>query len=475
MSVSYSGWLPYGTDDTSVMIRHPLTAEMTAADLNCSSKVYYGTGVDDGGIGLGRATFDTRKGMLLKNDTGYLSYRFTGLTDSTKLANGGQLTFEVSRDWVCTNENGSTGWNAAVLETIFAASQGGLDNMFNRTSIIATSFHSGSSANFNIWDKTTGTLRVHSAQKGEYIKINIGWGSSAKGGFTVLAIDGLPIMSAVRNNAAYSNKWNSFWFGSGNASNFLHSNYPGDCWIRNFQVSNRPPVFPVHPALSKVLYFGDSIVGNKLTNAPQMDCNGSLSILRSLANKGLFVGSIEAVTRSGRPVSSAQTAGANLNDEIQAYLVTHRPTMLYLRGGTNDSDSDIETNDFENALQTIIERAFGLNGQPSTTVQKMVVGNIPSKIQDTAYFTSGDEGRILKMNKVYDGIVEWFNATYPLRAGDLALARCYEYMKGNKPDPVTYIGQNSTTNPQDIHPAAGGNTLMGRAYGDATAIVLSAG
>jgi len=252
MNNSYQGFLPYGSDDSSVIVQHPLTSEFTANDLAGTSLSWWGTGKDDGGVGNGRPVFDAVKGMLTKNATGTIAPRITGMPRQLELTNGGQISIEVSRDWACSSESDSTGENI-VNEVLLAASQGGLDNIISKVGNLIATLHSSAGTGDHVWSNTTGTNRIHSSQKGDYILINIGWGAGTKGGFIAKAINGLRNLKGIRNFSAYTNKWNSWWIGSGNGANLMHTYYTGDAWVRNIQISSRPPVFPVHPLLSKVL------------------------------------------------------------------------------------------------------------------------------------------------------------------------------------------------------------------------------
>lgn len=473
----YPGWLPYGSNDDSVVLRLPLTEDFVAADANCSFITYAGTGVDDGGVGLGRATFDSERGMLAYNPTGTLSYRLVGLTRRAELDAGGQVSFQVPRDWLSSNESDSTGWsNSGSTETAIGPAQGGNEPLFSRSSVRLSGSLGGGFYNINRWSGATSqTQRIHSVGKDEYVTINVGWGSGIIGGHVILAVDGLPCMRSNRNNGSYANKWNRLWLGSMDGAGFMGSVYGGLAYLRNLQISSRAPIFPVHPTLGKCVMFGDSLVQDMATNAPNMDNNPAFAIIRPLAKKGLLPGEFVTQTHGGHQV--AQTGSMELYGELPG-LLSENPTTVFLRAGSNDTDSDSETSAFDADFKDMIEVILGLNSNPETSVQKLIIGTVPSRratLVNPTYDAGADPARVAAVNGDINAIPAWIEATHPSRHGDVAIADCYTRMGAETPGQAVFLGQlgDGLDYPGDIHPGPGGNFLAGLAYADALLRVLS--
>lgn len=435
------GWLPYGSDDSSVLLQIPLTASTDITGLSTAT----GTIEDASG------EFDSVLGYTPKG-AGYL--KIADLTGYADLDNEGQISMEVERDWLCrydadTWSNGDADEN----DTCFLGTQptAGTTNAKFITKDSASANDTalfGSSGIANVYT-TTGA-------KSRFLTVNIGWNGGKKGGSVWWAFDGLINGRAVRGgaNPNWTNVLKSIFIGADKdgASNV------GNYYCRNLQISNVAPQFNVHPRLCSVAVVSDSIMNSTATTngtatGDYRDSTTYFSIKRQIEKRGYTSGSLATSINGGYSISS-QDADGSLADVLPTILLSN-PVGVWYRGGTNDALGawDIDATWFSELTDDIDT----LLAHPS--VKWIVVGTVPTVKYNVDHDTAERVARVAAIN----AYIESLPSLYP----EVFVADCYNKLGAESPIAETFIGQANGLQ-DNLHLAAVGHDLHGQAYAEAT-------
>lgn len=463
-----TGWLPYGSDDASVLFFHPLTSVPNNTTIPCTTLDTVGTGT----IGV-----DATLGSLFNAK----SYRIQGLTRANDLFYGGQISFEVQRDWISTYDasgtaSGSTGTFTNQTQTAISIStttnhlcrfpqRAGSD----ATGVVFLAFGAAVTQKNPYTGATNGAACVNSNGKSDFVRVNIGWAGSPSGGRYYLAIDDFLVSQfdvAVTGVSGLGALW---YLGSdrGSASTFVAAHY-----IRNLQVSSRPPMFAVHPLLRKLAFWGDSKIKDinpaHFSGNPYYDAATGLACARYLSAKGIFCGDIVAQSNGGYTVGDF---GGSQLQTVRPNLTAINPTIVCMSAGTNDVDADWTTisAQFETDLKDHISTIMAVS-----SVQAMIIGNVP-----TLFYSTGTTylANTQAANSIYAGIENWWDTTgaaaagVPTKVGMVKVVDTYGYLGGETPPPKTFIGQLTGLN-NDLHYASYGHYLQGKQFGEAILSLL---
>lgn len=418
------GWLDYGAVDSSILLQHPLTSNPAA---------YFAT---KGGVavsGSGLQTFDPVKGMCPNGSGGFYLWNLAGLAN---LDFAGQITYEVEREFLCRQSatDFSFGYVPAVSEYCMSASPttGGSINLCNKNLAGGGSIGVGVSGGFI-------TAYVDSGGKSDFVRVNIGWNGGRVGGSVWLAIDGVVIGSATRNAATLVSMFANIYIGSDRQ---IAGNYMAIHHIRNLQISTKPPMLSVTPALRNIGMISDSINNSDdVFNGPSKDVVTSWSMRRELANAGLDVGKVTWSNEGGARLDNSTNGGASfyIYNQLAACLATN-PTMMIIRGGTNDS---LYGRTLDTTWQAVVASYItACLERPSVRIV-MFLG-IPSMSGDTVVNTVAvQSNRALGDTKIKAACDAWraANPTDPRKV--IFVDSIYENLGGETPAPGTYIGQVS--------------------------------
>lgn len=437
------GFLPYGSSDESVIFADPLTDIVTTSTLPSASVITRGTPAHDSVLGL--------------KDGGY---EVLNITNGDNANNQWQITFEIQKEWLCKNEQGSTGYAPASTETLLVVEPDSGDDLFLLRKGTAADFTNGLLDTGAVkiddayWDTSVGTSfqEISSIGKGEFVTINMfGIGGHA-GGVIGMAVDGLPLVQATTAHAGFADFGDSFHINNSFAGGF------GTYYMRNLQLSSKAPVFPVHPKLRRLMIWGDSQVstqGVAPTTAYTFDNAQILSCMRKLAQKGIYVGTALTNRNAGDSISTTNPGSA---EDSRAAMLATNPTIILCRWGTNDA---ITYNaDFEADLQTEIT-----NCMAHESVEYMIFSNVPSLVGDTDENTSSNKADLATINAIYDSIPAWWDTNNPTNTGKVKVFDNYTKQGGLSPPAETYIGQ-SLGSYADAHYAGKGALVEGEGFAD---------
>ena len=466
MSDQLTGFIPYGATDTSIVFRSPLTS------LASIQVPEIGTGHTVATEGTGQ-TFDPVKG-LKPGPTG--SYVLNNFPSGALLAAGGQLRCQVETKFLAcgsgTSEYSSGGVPQPGQEWLF--------------SFLATPYSNGNYIGINMQLNAKrlqigvgyGTTQATNGGGGdhyfsdaigstEWTDVAVTWSGSS---FNVY-INGVFFRNIVRLNTITA-PFNLLALSRYSGGGFELEN----SFIRNFQVSTRPAIWPVHTKLLNVMPFGDSY--SHTTGAWQAAGHFNLGKYQTfdaeLKKRGYTYGNFDTTQNyGGRRVIGSGNAALYLSDNIPA-AIARNPTYVIFQAGTNDltNTGSLNATNFTAAMKSHIERFFGVNGNAKTTVQYMLINSTPWAPQygnsSTVPNVAGALLRLPDLQKIraiQAALPAWFNATYPPLAGRLIYQDTYAAY-GSDAVNLTYNG------PSDLlHPGAKGQYIMGKSW--ATGVIAN--
>lgn len=442
------GFLDFGSSDESVIASDPLTATMTTTTMPSSSITTRGTPVHDSVKGL--------------KDGGY---QINTLTNGSDMDNQGQITFEVEREWLCKDEQGSEGHTASGNEycMVIAPAVGNTRRMLYKSTgtdfpqvrmdaavdTVLGSAYYGGAAVFN---------EITSIGKSEFVKIGMGWWGGDDGGTMVMSVDGMPLFKGSMP-AGQTTTGLGATIHINNLSGGSFRNY----YMRNLQFSSKPPVFPVHPKLRRLMLWGDSQTMLLAPNENYRFDNATiLSCLRKLAQNKIFAGEALVDKNSGYFIDTGQ---ANDAASVRAAMLAQNPTMVLFRWGTNDAVTYNAAN-FETDLKAEVTAVMA---HPS--VEYVIVSNVPSLIGDTSTNTAANQADLATINTIYAGIPAWWDTDNPTNTGKVLHIDNYTAQGGENPPAETYLGQSSGSY-DDLHYAGRGCLVEGELFADEILTIL---
>ena len=463
------GWLPFGSNDASVLFQHSLKTALVSADLNGNwSQLYIGSSALSwdlhGSVLHGHdVTHDSVLGMKAVSSADgstECGYRFASqLSPLDAATNEGQLSFEVESEWYCVNDsaNGTSGASLgaesqSILSTLAqtAPTGGAAVGEIVKTGAnkpIPIFFVNSVGYDYRNFNPTsTGALAApYSPGKSRFIAINIGW----KGKYVWYAIDGVIVNFAERPSDGWVNAFNNFYLGNdrGGADTFVDG-----YWMRNLQISNKAPRFDLLCSAKKIAVLSDSLFDDQIpAHGTSGDVNPQYRIYRAFEQKGNRC-NLHVSENAGFHVSSAQAS--TLHDQVAA-LLAENPSAVILQGGTNDAGASLAASTFETEYKSLIEKLIGVNGNTSTA-KKIFICTPPPRA-DSATFN----GFITEYVAVIKSLKSWFDTTYSSSGKELHVVDVHSAVGGTIPIDGVLQSDN-------IHYAALGCQI----YGDTIAAKL---
>ena len=388
----YIGFLPYGSDDPSVILADPLT---TFASLDAAVTAAGGTLTEH----IAASDFDSAKGFKPQGSPGNGSsgYSIDSMTRQGELKQGGQVCFEIESAFftVLDADASSTGEDTFTGRTqppyCFCAKSAaakfngiGVEKHDTLKYPIISNATDKSSANIDRYVSRhltagSGSAYANSQSYGEFVLVNIYWYRDGVETVFVMAFDGEIILRRKSANASTEadDLWANIYLGSLIASAAFvnwHS------YMRNFQISSRVPAFGRMENAGKTVFWSDSLFAkgdangqsNRWGNAETSwgSCNVAASFNRTFNNveTGVLSGDMWIHAYGGESLLGASPQSANL----PAVLVNSPDVIVFLTG-TNDA-STIDYDAWETELQdNIITPAFAAG------VRTFVLCTIPSQ------------------------------------------------------------------------------------------------
>ena len=396
MANQYVGFLPYGSDDETVVCASAMTslAQFTEdIETTAGGTLTAMPGVSD------NSGFDPVLGMLSEGPDGDGSggYSIVGCTNQDKLQNGGQLTMEVQSSFftVVQPDYGSEGDDHSARTGSQAPFLFGIKSPAVKFSGIAclesgawkcpviaqdgSPIVSEQTSYYNRYiNASPASAYCLSQSYGDYIKLNVYWVRSGVQLIWYLALDGeIIITNTTTSVAAIENLFATMFINTLIGTN-TYSNWTA--YIRNFQISYRVPSFGRVEAVGRTVFWTDSLGQpgdqhdwrNGLGSA-SLSGFGSAHIASSYvrafnnAEKGVLAGDIWVRGDGGFGLINGT---GQMSSTIDVMLAKN-PDVVVLEIGTNDA-VDVSVSAWQTELESII------TGLKAGNVRTIVLCTIPS-------------------------------------------------------------------------------------------------
>ena len=473
------GWLPYGSSDPSVWFYDPLTSQMNTianggrVPSNSRMMTFGGGGV------IGDIIHDPVLGMKAYNDGAkWAAYRFQSFIDVGEakvldFAYGGQLTFEIESGFL-TRADANSESIASTLATdqmILSLSMVAGLNRFLQTLAAGGVVHNnfGSSSFQNYYTGKTAAIPLTSWGTGRFIKVNIGWSGGNQGGKGYIAFDDLLIATFTRNTPGTGLMSDLFLpSSSGGQTSIVNGHF-----IRNFQMSTRPPMFTSTESLRNIVLWGDSQVKD-ITNGdgtgmdydagPAFDSTVGLSLARNLNRKGLY----PTIQTRGYGGFSIANDGVHTGLSTTAAAVKAlNPKIILLEAGTNDAVG-VGGNLYSGFEADFRALLVDMLGHP--TVKFIGLRTVPTTKWNAAVSAANFIANTAAINVIKKAMPAYINTTYPQYAGRVAVVDSYTLLGGENNPYGTFYGQLPggllAGVPNNLHYAALGCQVEGKAWAD---------
>lgn len=195
--------------------------------------------------------------------------------------------------------------------------------------------------------------------------------------------------------------------------------YHNPAIFKNLTIAARDVVIPMLPALSKCVILGDSLVDLADMTNGYRTASPAFGVRHFYESRGVRFGQLYTSENAGYKISQ-------LSAVVTAQLLL-APSVVMYRGLTNDVTVGAHPTyagaaaswsylvDNANPILTTtgadllgqMERILGVNGNAKTTVEKVVLGNVPIKPSE-----SGSAAYITAANNIVDAIVSHITTTY---------------------------------------------------------------
>lgn len=485
-STAVSAFLAYGSTDSSVVYRHPLTSTPTAYGLTATAR------------GGATPEHDATNGMRGQNGSGTgCCYTLQGWSAPTLAAldTAGQVTFQLQKNFIgaiAANATASTGDTLSAAMTALAFGNASNDN---NGRVYLHRFTTGPARLFTRSSNSSGQpyLNWASATPGggdtgyfttvgmsDWVTVNIGWWNDSGTLRVVLAIDGVVYAQATRSGESGSATFEaislggraSWFFGFASASEYMTSH-----WMRNLQISTTAPTIPTLQtgALARIGILSDSIIGSP-EGADALTVRGTATTpwySTGLTRQNATYARIHRALERGGVRCSRLAVGQNGGDTLmnqggawfgsgsptaRQSVKTFDPTTLVINGGSNDVASAPASADF---LAACLDHAAffvgaGGYGAPTTVPTKILFTNI----MDRDAWTAGQKTTADRLRNTIGDIPAAWNAAYPAHAGRCGVIDIFTATSGT----TSYTGKFQGDN---IHPGYQGNPDLGDAIGAA--------
>jgi lysophospholipase L1-like esterase len=274
----------------------------------------------------------------------------------------------------------------------------------------------------------------------------------------LLAVDGLVLAKCVGADVTLSGLVNELFVGSSTLTRYM-SGY----FIRNLQIAGRPPIFEAHPLLRKIVLWGDSLAGSlSYGDGIMYDNMTGLSFLRKLAKLGIYPGAMVTQSYGGYAFGNYTGMSAIPLSTTLSALEDQNPSVVLIRGGTNDMVNGRYNNtEMRNSIASIVDTILGWN----STV-RVVIASIPTGYFQTnlATYTAAHAANRAQISAYFNEMT--------LTRPRLHYVDTYTAFGGENPLPNTFVGQqNGLLN--NLHFAARGGLIQGEDFAEGVLTILN--
>lgn len=454
------GPLLFGSTDPSVVAQFDMRSAPTAAD-NLGGTVQ---------IGGTAPTYDPYLGCLF-NTSGY--FRWNLPADIAALNLEGQISFEIETRFLAINNVAASGSigdalgsvmamfgiqnsaGSAVMRYRKAASAGGGQTLFVRNaSAVEVAVQTAAVKALSAGSYPTGVVpNIHSQAHGQFVRVTIDWKVVDTDRIVTLAFDNVVCFRQAIPYLDWGTNTGSFRFVIG--ADAAGANPLGAYYMRNFIIGNESINWSQTGKIGKVCLWGDSTSGNPELGSPRYTGSDWYAVLRRLAENGYYY---DPYTDYVSAFYTGYTSSAL--EVTQADVIAESPVRVAFIAGTNDCSAGTAAATFATSVQSNLT---AIAEAPS--VRSIVLLNVRSVAADTTAavgFVSNRDGYV---NPILAD-TQWDTNSKPLAKID-----AYSLLNRDVMAPCMYVGWltgDLTSAPKNnLHPAAYGSVVEGRAIADA--------
>jgi len=402
--------------------------------------------------------FDGMRGMSPNGEVANNGIEFDLSLVEYDLTAGGQIVFEVDREFLCANnpDTGSYGRTPTGNEYFIGGS---------------TTSGSAPAGDFLQGRKTTGDAlilqfntadaqsagRVHSAGKQAYIRVHITW-------------DATRLKMYANYIKIYDYAWTA-WTTPADFMNFLYCGVRSNGvdaveknYFRNFQVVGRSENFV---AGDKLVIWGDSLatgaeirfnndIGGTNQGVSSYD-NTAGNIVQGLF-RAQYAMELDIVTHSTGGGQISDTTGTTIQENL-ANVLAESGRFCYYQAGTNDAQNGTAVpSDPVTGTEARLQK--NMNDLVGGGYERVFVGTIPT----VKYGPGTDDpqfvSQVAEVNGFINSLPAWWDTNNPLDKGRIVVTDNFSFTGGEDPTDDTFNGQaNGLGN--DVHPAGKGQYAMG--------------
>lgn len=412
------GFLPYGSNDSCVIFKNPLTSQLSSGDVSA----IYSTLTIRGGS----APTHNSSGMRATDGAAVTYYSLTNPTSliTNMMQTGWQIRFEINSAWIATNggtlgTNGSVGYVPSGNEYAIASFTASSNGLVAKAVGTNGQFVLGANLTNNqtIHNSTTGqiltpifggtTAYIHSYGLGEYATIEL---MGLPSGQIFAFIDGMPVTGSNYNTAVNI----LTQMGLMGQSNATGASVASSYYMKNVQICNKPPVWMTPKEIANIAVLSDSQWIGPSSNSSYGPSIASMYTLKTLMSAGVKPSVFLVDQNSGYRIQSTN----QLETRVSTILAAN-PSLVIINGGVNDANLGGSHNSslFLAEYKDLLEQLFLGTGKTLRTTVRNVIVSIPTPL-DGAVSDSAISAAHADVREQIAKLPAWWNSTYGATYGN---------------------------------------------------------
>lgn len=455
MSNQAVGILPYGSNDTSIVLQCDCTS---LAGIQAVGGAERNAGKCDYDATLGMRANATNGGIAFTQPTGYAALDFAG-----------QVSFEVETPAVVITNSGILSAGDDQTGNVYLLVLGDAASPTNYLRCYVDS-NERTNVTWGTGGVSGGTspgsspVELTSAGKGAFTRYTLSWIGNKYDWF----VDGRWMFQGNRNGVPAGNIGTKINLMSGGGlGNALVGRY-----ARNLLVSTKPVAMPTHPQLKGLAIVGHSFAARStMWNYSQTFRDHSIGLQLRAALWAAGVGPVMPNDSSLNFASSGATILRSGGNPLQTQVnlaVAAKPECVVYMGGTNDA---INGSWATNRAQVLADAKSDCTDLLAVA-RSLVFVNVPTTLGNSSNFVSSNrDANVLQINSDIATLPAWWDAANPTRKGMLRVVDAYALFGASAPSSADFWGL-ATGALDDLHPSPTGNLKLGNAIAQAVLATL---
>lgn len=449
MTDQFTGILPYGSSDSSVLLQ---------CSLKSQAEVLSAGGTEPNAASN---SYDSLRGLKATATNG--GVRFSTIAGYEALANAGQISFEIETAAICVTNAAvpsvGTNWagNAYAMVVKNAAGTNFFRYYHDSNERAQFGWTTGGGAGGTSPGSTP--IELTSLGKGEFTRMTFSWIGNQCSWF----VNDAWLFTGLRNGITTDLAERIEIMSSAGLGSCMTETY-----ARNLIVSSRPVMFPTHHQLGSVAFVGHSFVTRctmRTFNQTYRDQSISQMTRARLFERGVGCNmpNDDSLMFPSSGATILHSGGSPISTQVALCAAANPDSVVYI-GGTNDV---INAAWLSNRAQVLVDLKDDLSTLlAATNTKRVVVANVMSVRGNAANYASAKRDLyVQQINADIATLPDWWDSANPARAGAVAIANNFDATGGLSP-PVNLIQGLVLNSGTDLHPSSAANVILGRQYAD---------